>query len=284
MQDNIAILIIFFNKPAQTIECIESFLPAGQHIYVLNNASDEASWQMLQEKYRDDKRISLYHSAENLGPAKGRNLLLEKCTGDWIFLVDNDITIKPVQGWKQLFDKAVEVQRDAAIFCPAVFNVHENSFAQPHHFTKQDGVVQMEPATEAVTNYFSCCGVIIHRKIFEQYGNFDNELFAFEDYEFSIRALCSPMGEFKVHPLPEIELIHDHRYQPEKKDQQAVRERYNEEKIRASMQRLMDKHGIVFEHNWEWWTRKQVADMTSKSLYEKIKQGLTRRMGLSKML
>ena len=279
MDKKIAILIIFFNKLSQTIECIESFLPSGENIYVLNNASEAVAWKMLQKKYTKKENILFFHSATNLGPARGRNLLIEKCTEEWIFLVDNDVRIRPEKSWKALFDKKVKVTKEAAIFCPQIFNVHENSFAKPHHFTLRKGIVLLEETTARVTNYFTCCGVIIHRKIFEAYGNFDEELFAFEDYEFSIRALCSSLDEFKVYQVPEIELIHDHQFQQKNKDKKAVLERYNEKKIEASMQRVMDKHGVIFEHHWQWWTKRQVAEMTGKTLLQKIKRGVTGLIG-----
>lgn len=279
LNNNVAILIIFFNKLSQTILCIESFLAGKQNIYILNNASDEASWKLLKQKYEHNKQVFLFHSDVNLGPARGRNLLIEKCNEEWFFFVDNDICIKPEEGWKTLFDKKVEEQKDALIFCPKVFNVHEDSYASPHHFIKKNGVVYLKNSDNNITNYFSCCGVIIHRKIFDTYGNFDNELFAFEDYEFSIRALCSPLGEFKVYPLDEIELIHDHQVQKNKTDKKAVLERYNEDRIKNSLQRLMDKHSIIFDHEWEWWTRKQVAAMNGQTFIGKVKYRLNRLFG-----
>ena len=44
MNNAVAVLIIFFNKLDQTIECIESFIPSQQPIYVLNNGSDKKLW------------------------------------------------------------------------------------------------------------------------------------------------------------------------------------------------------------------------------------------------
>jgi GT2 family glycosyltransferase len=279
MHKNVAILIIFFNKLDQTIECIESFLPSEQNIYVLNNASEAVAWQVLQNRYRKQDQVLFFHSPNNIGPARGRNLLLEKCNEEWIFLVDNDICIRPVDKWKTLFDKKLETEKEAAIFYPLLFNVHEGNYAKPQHFLRHNDVIHIEETDEGIINYFPCCAVIIHKKIFENYGNFDSELFAFEDYEFSIRALCSPQGGFKVFPLPEIELIHDHRFQKKSKDKKTVLERYNEEKIQASMQRIMDKHGIVFEHDWKWWTKKQIADMNGKTFLGKLKHRIANFLG-----
>lgn len=279
MNSHIAILIIFFNKLAQTIECIESFLPSGQNIYVLNNASEEGSWKLLQQKYGGHKNVFFFHSPVNIGPARGRNLLIEKSTEEWLFMADNDTRIRPAE-WKAVFDKKVtEHGKGVLIYCPKIFNVHEHSYAVPQHFVEKNGVVRIEDSVTEITNYFSCCGVIMHRNLFEDYGLFDPALFAFEDFEFSIRALRSAKGALKVHPLQQVELIHDHQLQQKKVDKKAVLERYNEVRIKESMQRVVDKHHIIFDHDWQWWTRKQVADMTGKTLLQKIKQRIARRIG-----
>lgn len=271
MDNNIAILIIFFNKLAQTISCIESFIPSGQNIYILNNASEPFAWNTLQKQFIDNQQISFYHSNINLGPAGGRNLLLKKCKEEWLFLVDNDLCIKPESNWKQLFDEEVLKAQTAKIFCPRVFNVHENAYSDKHKFKEKNGIVYMENSNEKITNYFSCCAVIINKSIFNTYGNFDEELFAFEDYEFSIRAMLSDAGNLEIYPLDTIEVIHDHQFQKTKHDKKAVLERYNETKIHKSMERIMIKHGVAFEHDWQWWTRKQISDMNGKSFVGKIK-------------
>jgi hypothetical protein len=84
----------------------------------------------------------------------------------------------------------------------------------------------------------------------------------FEDYEYALRALLSDKGSFEVHHIETIKLIHDHQYQKKASDKKAVKQRYNEEKLTASYNRLIEKYGIAFDHDWQWWTRKQVADMT----------------------
>ncbi len=274
MKNNIAILIIFFNKLSQTISCIESFLPSQQNIYILNNASDPIAWAHLQRQYIHNKNIFFYNSNINIGPACGRNLLLEKCKEEWIFIVDNDIFIKPQNDWKQLFDAHVLKMPKAKIFAPRIFNVHENAYACNQKFVVKNKVVYMEDTTEKITNYFSCCAVLINRLVFEEYGNFDNNLFAFEDYEFSIRAMLSEAGNLEVFSLDDIEVIHHHQFQRKRQDKKAVLERYNESRIEKSMTQMVNKYGITFEHEWRWWTKKQIAEMNGKTFFEKIRSSV----------
>lgn len=270
MSNKVAVLIIFFNKLSQTILCVESFLKAEQNIYILNNGSDEESWKIIKNNYSHNSLVFLFSSDVNLGPAGGRNFLIEKCFEEWIFIVDNDVCITPDKEWKKCLDEKINNQLDGLIFSPKIFNVHDNSYSIPQNFIHIDDLVYLTETDKAVTNYFSCCGIIINRKIFEMYGYFDHNLYAFEDYEFSIRALLSPLGELKVYQISEIELLHDHQVQNSKNDRSAVLERYNEGKIMHSMQHLTNKHSIQFDHNWQWWTRKQVALMTKRSIFRRL--------------
>jgi hypothetical protein len=108
--------------------------------------------------------------------------------------------------------------------------------------------------------------------LFDRLGLYDAEMFAFEGYDLALRALLSDYGAFEVHHNDHLELIHDHRFQKSSKDKEAVRQRYNREKMKASYDRLISKHNIVFEHDWLWWTNNQLDLMTEPKLFLKIKQ------------
>lgn len=271
MNSTIAILIVFYNKISQTISCIDSFVLSKQNIYILNNASDRKSWQVLKNRYSSYTSIIFFDSDINLGPAGGRNLLIEKSKEEWIFIVDNDVCIRQENSWKKNFDEQISKNKKYKIFSPRIFNVHENSLVSANRFIKRGNTIYLEYTNAPVTNSFSCCGVIIHRDIFNLYGKFDDKLFAFEDYEFAIRAICSKFGEIEVYQLSEIELLHDHQVQTSQIDKKAILVRYDQNRIHASMEWLTKKHKIQFEHNWEWWTKKQLSEMYGKSIMQRVK-------------
>ena len=91
--------------------------------------------------------------------------------------------------------------------------------------------------------------------------------------------MLSDKGAFEVHHLETIELVHDHQYQKSSKDKEAVRQRYSEERLTASYERLVQKYGIEFDHHWQWWTRNQVVAMTEKPWVRKLKNILSRLRG-----
>jgi GT2 family glycosyltransferase len=277
MNNRIAILILFFNKVDQTIDCINSFLPSGEPIYVLNNGSDTGQLEKLKKTFISNPLVHILGGTENLGVSGGRNYLIQHTTEEWLLSVDNDITVSPANGWLQIFEEYIKANPDVKILCPHIYNVHEKEYALQLQVEINNREVSIQTGSFARTNCFPGGASIIHRSVFKQYGLFDEEMFVgFEDYEYALRAMLSPQGAFEVHHLKGIELIHDHQYQKNSKDKEAVRQRYNEERLSKSYDRLVKKYGVVFEHNWQWWTRNQVAVMTEKTWVSRFKRVLAR--------
>ncbi len=280
MKEAIAITVLFYNKIKQTIDCINSFLPSGQKIYVLNNGSDLTQWTSLQKIYADEKNVELLNAGSNLGVSGGRNYLIQYTKEPWIFSVDNDIIIQSQNGWKQLFDRFLLQVPGTKIICPQIFNVHENSYAGHLYISLIEKKVTADTLVGSISNYFPGGASIIHRSIFDNYGLYDESMFVgFEDYEFALRAILSGRGELKAHLYKEIELIHDHRFQKSAKDKEAVRQRYNEEKIKASYNQMVQKYDIQFEHDWQWWCRQQVTSMTVSDPLLFFMAGLKKLLG-----
>ncbi len=280
MDNKIAILILFFNKLEETLACIESFIPSKQAIYVLNNGSDVNLWNNIQQRFGNHPQITLFHSDTNLGVSKGRNYLIERTTEPWVLIIDNDTIVKHSEQWLSKFTKILKEKPNGRVFTLRIYNVHENAYVKPIKVVEHKRKVTIETTEEAVTNCFPCTGSIIHRSIFKTFGLFDESLFVFEDYEFAIRCMHSPKGALKVFHVNDIELLHDHKLQKAKVDKNAVKERYNEERIRESHNSIVMKFNIEFDHNWEWWTRKQVAEMTGGNLIAKIKGRVVKALRL----
>ncbi len=272
--NNIAVLIIFFNKIDETITCINSFLPSKIKIYVLNNGSDKKNWEILKYRYRNDSNFIFIHSNDNLGPSVGRNKLIEASKEEWLFFVDNDITIEPEDTWLESFNTFLTTNLSAKIICPRLFNVHENEFAHHPKFLKKNNEIFVSNNDEAFTNYFPSGASIIHRTIFLTHGLFDEKLFGFEDYEYAIRLLVHSQQPLQVFNLSTVTLRHDHKFQVAKVDKGAVKARYDKEKLTNSFNWIEQKHQIKFDHNWQWWSNRQVENMVGKTFFVKVKNFL----------
>lgn len=277
MNNQIAILILFFNKLHQTINCIQSFVPSCQPIYVLNNGSADNDWKTLTNRFNQNGNIKFFSSPENLGACVGRNYLIENSIEPWLLIVDNDVTVKQKKSWVSIFSDFLQKEPSAEIIHLNIFNKHENQYVNPVNVVKRGDIVSVEDSDDYITNCFPCTGTIVHRKIFQTYGLFDPNIFVgLEEYEYSLRAIFSGSGELKVYHLNVIELIHDHIYQTKRKDRDAVRVRYNEEMLKVNAKAITEKYNIRLDHDWEWWTKKQLADMTRNNLLYKMKKRIRR--------
>lgn len=95
---NVGIVMVNWNGFKDTVACIDSIFETQQaltyHIYLVDNGSDDGSEELLRERYRDRKSISLLFEDENRGFSTGFNAGLRKalshgCTS--ICIANNDL-------------------------------------------------------------------------------------------------------------------------------------------------------------------------------------------------
>jgi GT2 family glycosyltransferase len=266
LNSHFAILIIFFNKLEQTISCVQSFVLADAKIYVLNNGSNDKDFAFLKKRFADYKNIIFLNAGRNLGPSGGRNLLIENTKEPWLFFVDNDIVVKESTCLSEILN-LISNNTLVDAFIPSLYNRHEGKYSERYNLFINDDILKSNLADNKITNNFPGGAVIINRQVFERYGLFDEKMFAFEDFEIAIRALKSEKRPLKCLFTPEVELIHDHRYQRTKIDKKAVRERYGHGKLTDSLLYLEQKHNVKYEHQWKDWTNSQIERMT-KSFWQ----------------
>ena len=98
----IAVLVINWKRPQDTINCVKSIMGAAQpeseplHIHVLDNGSADRSKELLSKAFENTPIVNLHCSEANLGFAGGVNLLARQANLsplDYIILVNNDATI-----------------------------------------------------------------------------------------------------------------------------------------------------------------------------------------------
>lgn len=95
-------VILHYLTTVDTLECIESIKKnikyKNYEIVVVDNASNNGSFETLKEKYKESKKIHLIKNDENLGFAKGNNVgyiyAKNKLNADFIFCINNDTIIE----------------------------------------------------------------------------------------------------------------------------------------------------------------------------------------------
>lgn len=98
----VAFVILHYLTTVDTIECIESIQENVKYdnyeIVVIDNASNNDSFETLRNKYEKISNINLIKNKENLGFAKGNNVgylyAKERLKAEFIFVINNDTLIK----------------------------------------------------------------------------------------------------------------------------------------------------------------------------------------------
>jgi GT2 family glycosyltransferase len=275
---SIAVLILFYNKLNQTIECINSFVPTGLKIYVLNNGSDEISAITLRNLYSGNSQIKIFDEKKNLGVSGGRNYLINVTSEKWLFHVDNDIIISNPMQFVNIINSYITSFGFVDAFIPVIYNKHENAYANYYQLSYSDkNLVEIETKEDLINN-FPGGASIVSRSLFEKIGYYDENMFVgFEDVELSIRAIVVYNRPLICKKVSEVELIHDHKLAINEADLKSIKLRYNSKLIGSSFNYLRKKHSLNFDHNWQWWTKQQLSLMEYPSeinLLSVIKQKL----------
>ncbi len=262
---NISIAILFGGKLDQTIECINSL--KGYHFDILaNGVSKEELDKLKNHVAKLDAEV--YESPNNLGVAKGRNYLIKKIKADWIFFIDNDITVS--KGWEKEFKKTLKEHPTVKVFVPRIFNKHLGKFEDLYAFSLAiEGKVNAYIRRDGITNKVFGGASIIHKSLFKEIGNYDERFFVgFEDYEISIRAI-KMNKEIKAVEIPTIQLVHDHRQSQSKEDNEYLKTRYNVIKIKESYDLIKKIHGLELPDDGVKWSKRKIEQMENKTIESK---------------
>lgn len=96
----ISIVIPVFNVRPYLPDCLDSVLGASQdgsagvEVIAVDDASDDGSGALLDERARADGRLTVEHLASTAGPGNARNAGLARATGSYVWFVDGDDLIQ----------------------------------------------------------------------------------------------------------------------------------------------------------------------------------------------
>lgn len=94
----VSILIPVFNRENYIAECIQSALNqtfSDFEIVIVDNASEDGTWEICQKYAASDSRIRLFRNAKNLGPVRNWLACVEQATGLYVKILWSDDLIHP---------------------------------------------------------------------------------------------------------------------------------------------------------------------------------------------
>jgi glycosyltransferase involved in cell wall biosynthesis len=114
--DKISIIMPVYNAEEYLKKSIEGILDqtySNWELIIVDDCSRDYSARIIAEYAEKDKRIKLFTNQVNQGPGFTRNFGISKSTGEWLYFIDSDDTIR-----KDTLSKAIKkVNENGADIC-----------------------------------------------------------------------------------------------------------------------------------------------------------------------
>jgi len=202
--ESVAIVVLNYNNYADTLECLGSLekLNNGPYkTYLVDNGSTDDTVALVAEKFPQVEILAL---GENFGVPVGFNKGIIKALQDgygYVFIMNNDTVTDPAMIEELL--KIAEQDYDTAIVMPKVCYyppkpgplTRDDVWADGGYFRKFPPTILLKDRRKNIDfdkprkiEYAPTCGLLIHRRAFENIGLFDEGYFFFnEDWDYSER-------------------------------------------------------------------------------------------------
>jgi GT2 family glycosyltransferase len=213
MIDDVIVIVVNWNREADTIECIQSVLKSDYpvlKVLLIDNGSKENIYHNIKEKFPQIETIRL---SKNLGFAKAYNIGFEYSLRNfykYIFILNDDTVIHP-SAISELIKSASDIAVPKILF-----------YDNPNLIWSAGAEWKMIPPRIVMRGYkkhdinkynlsrnlkyATACAMLIHRDVIEKVGGFDEDYINyFEDYDFTCRA--SRLG-FKINYVPQAIVYH----------------------------------------------------------------------------
>lgn len=251
--DKISLCIIFFEKPDQTINCIRSVVDCNVPIYVLNNGSSVTSAEKVREYCARYRQVHFFSEEYNVGVGPARNLLIGYANEEWLFFLDNDITVDNKNWHQNLLREIADVDKGWEVLIPRLFNRHENRWQKYRNIRISDGNLSFEDKSSHSLNWFPGGASLVNRSVFERLGHYDENIFVGgEDIEFGLRGIFSG-NPVHARLIDSVSVTHSHEKVSTEDDSRSVKIRYDLSSIKKSFGLIESKYGIIIPEDWMKW-------------------------------
>lgn len=204
MDKKVSIIILNYNGVEFLKECIPSVLSQTYkniEVLVVDNNSTDGS----QEYLRTLQDIIYIQTGFNYGYSKANNIAAKEAKGEFLFFLNNDTELFP-DTVEHIFD----VYKDNSIVGPAQIIMANREFDKVGRACNGTDIFGYPYAGDGVYEnkpfYIDGAGIFIKKTDFEKVGEFDEELFIFqEDLDLSWRAQI--MG-YKIIPCYQSRFFH----------------------------------------------------------------------------
>jgi GT2 family glycosyltransferase len=199
----ISVVILNWNRPQDTIAAVESTLRQGYNAFdvlVWDNASSDASKEILVARFGADPRVRLAFGDANYGVAGGRNRAFPMTDGDVLLSLDSDAVFES----EDALSRVANCLGDQPDIGAVSFEVQRPDGHLMWPFSRPSATWR---ARAFDTMRVDGCAFAVRRSLYDRIGGFPEHFspYGAEDQHFALRVLGQ--GQ-RVHYLPGVRVIH----------------------------------------------------------------------------
>ncbi|MCU7843092.1 MAG: glycosyltransferase family 2 protein [Candidatus Thiodiazotropha sp. (ex Monitilora ramsayi)] len=192
----LSVVIPTYNRIGTLPRALDSVLaqtlPADE-IIVVDDGSTDGTKEMMKTEYPQCRLLT----QSNSGVSSARNLGIANANGDWIALLDSDDAWHPEKLAQQM--SALNDSRGIRVCHTEEIWIRNGKRVNPmKKHAKCGGRIFQRCLPLCV---ISPSSVILHRTLFQEYGGFDTDLPACEDYDLWLRLCAQEEVRFLKEPL-----------------------------------------------------------------------------------
>lgn len=192
----VSIIIPIHNGKEDTLKCLKSlarlsYPKRNLEIIVVDNVSSDGSVEAIEKYGHKLPSIKIITNRTNLGFARAVNQGIKKSTGDFIFVINNDIVFDK-NFLSTLADYLSDNPRVGIVGGKIYYSKPKNKLLyQGLKFNPWTGQIikQTEPSKLKETEWVQGCAMLVNSSVIEKIGVFDpGFFFSFEDADYCLRA------------------------------------------------------------------------------------------------
>tara|TARA_Y100000590_G_scaffold470772_1_gene669992 strand:- start:43476 stop:44312 length:837 start_codon:yes stop_codon:yes gene_type:complete len=179
---NISVIIPTFNRAHTLKRCLDSVLnqtyPPFEIIVV-----DDGSTDNTKELLKDYEGKIIVHKIENSGVSSARNYAIERCSGDWVALLDSD---------DEWLTNRLQEQVDYLKIFPNIKLVHGEEIWIRNGKRVNPKKIHKKTGGYIYQNCLPLCCIspsasLIKKEVLEEFGGFDESFPVCEDYDLWLK-------------------------------------------------------------------------------------------------
>ncbi len=192
-----SIIVVTYNNLQLNRLCLESIFERTEwpvfEVIVVDNNSTDGTPEYLREAENSFPNLKVVLNETNLGFAAGNNIGLQRATGDYLVLLNNDTVV--TRGWLSTLIRHLHTNQEIGLIGPVTNSIGNEAKVEVNYTSLEDmpawaaDFVQRNAGKVFSIPMLAMFCVAMRRAVFEKVGTLDEQfgLGLFEDDDYTLR-------------------------------------------------------------------------------------------------